>query len=423
MKKFYIMLLLLCIFAASCSTGPVAEESSLSSSDSSVKEESDEAQSTDKDVQNKFNFLASEMCETSDAVYGLSEKNFVVFFDKASKTSGILCGRPECMHDDSSCNASVDALAQGLTVYANKLYWIGQEHYQNKVSELYLWCMNLDGTNLQKLKKLDKELWSVVKGNTFVEIHRENIYVAGIIGVVNQGQPSETVMVYAESVEDETAEPVIVFEKKFSNEPTPNVRIMPIGDQVYIMLSYSNGDGTCGLELYVWNSKTSELTTLYEEKRESFYAWEMWVEEGDGIYMSSFSIESIGADVPAGAYKYDFAANEISQCFEIRDGEKFYTIANIGDDIVFITGRDEDNNRKLFVMNFDGVIIYNEKLDIPELMDGKVYGAIPYGGDNESIYMLFSGSDDYIMQAYMIQIPLSEDAEPIIMWKEERKIN
>ena len=66
--------------------------------------------------------------------------------------------------------------------------------------------------------------------------------------------------------------------------------------------------------------------------------------------------------------------------------------------------------------HIDHEIIHCEKGRIYVTLNGQAIVLEP----GDSIYFYSSGSDEYLQQGYMIQIPLSEDAEPIIMWKEER---
>lgn len=46
------------------------------------------------------------MCESEQAYYLFStSNNYLHYYDKESGISGILCGKPDCDHSDTSCNA------------------------------------------------------------------------------------------------------------------------------------------------------------------------------------------------------------------------------------------------------------------------------------------------------------------------------
>lgn len=79
------------------------------------------------DVETQYAYIGMDMCETEAAYYGrdlLSE--FYMYWDKQSGVSGKLCGKVECAHEDTSCNAYVRPSDSGLTVYEGYLYWTGQ---------------------------------------------------------------------------------------------------------------------------------------------------------------------------------------------------------------------------------------------------------------------------------------------------------
>ncbi|MBQ7915754.1 MAG: hypothetical protein IJ315_03075, partial [Firmicutes bacterium] len=186
------------------------------------------------DIQRQFQTLTTGLCETENAFYSLTD-DFIIYIDKQSGYSGVLCGKPECTHGTIDCNGQV-YVAAGLTVYDHQLYWVGWEKVEfGQVSHLYLWRMDLDGTNREKVKQMDEELNSMLNGDRFVQIHRGYVYMAGGTSIVNKGIPSESTIVYAESMNSDE-EPIIIINKEHFNEPSPHHRIQLIGNQLYIMI-------------------------------------------------------------------------------------------------------------------------------------------------------------------------------------------
>ena len=76
------------------------------------------------DMQNEFSTW-NPLCETEEQIYAIfpALSPFIYYYDKAAQVSGILCGRPECIHQDSSCNAYTMGTG-GICLYEDRLWFI-----------------------------------------------------------------------------------------------------------------------------------------------------------------------------------------------------------------------------------------------------------------------------------------------------------
>ncbi|MBO4562582.1 MAG: hypothetical protein J5772_03105, partial [Clostridia bacterium] len=92
MKKTFIVLslcLILCL-AACTKAGGGAEPTAVQQDDSSFV--------------NKFGDGYAKLIETDDAFYYSFMSGYLYYYDKANGVSGVLCSKPECIHDAKKQN-------------------------------------------------------------------------------------------------------------------------------------------------------------------------------------------------------------------------------------------------------------------------------------------------------------------------------
>lgn len=73
------------------------------------------------DVQSAYSQMGGSVSRY-DNVYYMKQDSWLFYYDDESKASGKLCAKPECSHDNESCNAYVGA-ASGIQVYDSMIYW------------------------------------------------------------------------------------------------------------------------------------------------------------------------------------------------------------------------------------------------------------------------------------------------------------
>ena len=85
----------------------------------------------DTDFDNRFGRCAPGMLETEDAYYFVSTTgNYIYYYDKYTEERGVLCGKPECVHDEleinESCSGYVRASGNGhANFYDGHIYYTG----------------------------------------------------------------------------------------------------------------------------------------------------------------------------------------------------------------------------------------------------------------------------------------------------------
>ena len=256
-------------------------------------------------------FLSTSMfalCQTEDTIYasrtGLNKTNFVMYADKATGISGPLCGRPECLHNDSTCNAYVLSYADGLCVYDGKLYWANRRSAITR--------MNLDGANRETVSSVGSVYDNANKSPSVV-IHRGYLYVAGSQDeVIVNGVPMGSFTINAMPLDG--GEDFTILHKLVDGTGT-ECQIKPVGNDLYIMLYNFNyeieGDFDTyyyTFEFHRWDSKTRQVEFISGTQCPSnglqFGKNGFHPVPGDGIYFQAYVSTEEGRNNVI--YKYSF---------------------------------------------------------------------------------------------------------------------
>ena len=356
------------------------------------------------DVQNEYVYPGGMICEYKETIYTVSDLEYIVFIDENGE-SGELCGKPECMHNVRSCNANVVDGAFGLRVYEGKLYWVGSDPAEFGVLSMYLWRMDLDGTNREKLKEMQP---FDVNTDIIYMIHRGCIYIAGINAKVEDARAMQVVQIYAEPM---VGDGIIEILSKEYLDTSVYCRTKMVGTQMYIMISTIDSSGQYGIELYVWNGQTGKLKTILIEGNIGFSAWDIWIQNGT-IYIST---RHIRGDNSAEVYLLDDNKKMLLRCFSFEDN--IYTAANITENAVVSIGKNPDGTLVICAKNFEGNTLFEKSVKIEGLSMERRYGRRFIGGTEGSLKFVFI--DHETGQNYIVAFTDSSD-EGQILWTEER---
>ena len=196
------------------------------------------------DCDNRFApFIVSSMAETEDAyylMYTLTE--FLHYYDKATGDSGVLCPRPECMHDDGptredlkKCSGRIDSPQASLSVFGDRLYWV-EHSYEYR--DYCVFSMGLDGSDKQLVARLNISTDEYQPQNFW--IHRGYVYFFSDTARVIGGMPTNLCSIVRESIE--TGEKQEIFSRY--SYMTGEWTLRFIGDDVYIQCGYDGADGS-----------------------------------------------------------------------------------------------------------------------------------------------------------------------------------
>ncbi len=269
------------------------------------------------------------VCSTEDTVYyakeGVTKDSgsacvYFMYYDKATGVGGKLCGKPECTHDDENCDAYLkgNLKALSLQIYDGKLYW-----YQGGT----IYRESLDGGEREKAASMSAVTSGQNDGYTWgVMIHRGYAYSWRSQQVVHGGKTDLEMNISAVKLGEE--EGFVIFEKTYDSAMSDNLKIRFVGNDMYVLTSYSNGEDT-PLELYRWNTETRKVEEIYSCERDEFGARFMWVGlggdfgavPGDGIFIPKWKYEyredpETGETIPYQQYgicKYSFATGKMEE--------------------------------------------------------------------------------------------------------------
>ncbi|MDE6725345.1 MAG: hypothetical protein K2J79_07045 [Ruminiclostridium sp.] len=167
--KKILSLILLCTVLAGCSNSTSSHEIHLEQSNCpiSTMRTGTERQGI-KSAGNSFECTK----EGSYFMYeGLKGGSWLLYVDHGSDTVIKLCGRPDCSHTDSSCNAHFN-IAHTLCYYDGYLYTLDRNDNNMSITDMDLIRMNLDGTE----REVVYNTYEYAQANGYKNIVNETIF-------------------------------------------------------------------------------------------------------------------------------------------------------------------------------------------------------------------------------------------------------
>ncbi len=305
------------------------------------------------------NSFGHTMCESENGWYSEldgSRDNYIMYTDKKTGAVMPLCGKPECTHDSSSCNANIGGDALRLQMYDGALYCVMSGSVLR---------MEPDGTKRETVCTVDWKIINLYTNDPFVQIHRGYLYYFGSTYDVENGEKVWTASVTACALDG--SETFRVFEKKYSDEDsaTPRVNVRFIGNDMYIMVTHQKyNEGFYYADLFKWDVKTRQVEALYTEPFPDGtvpFNFDCMPVSGDGIYFGAWN-----NSIPPSSEEYvpDFSVMKYS--FETKSIVSVMKLE--GDvDIQFTKNSiviDGENSMQ-YVYSFDGKELFQKKHELP----------------------------------------------------------
>ncbi len=341
--------------------------------------------------------LGFKFCSTEAAYYGNSELMYfgLRYFDKASGIGGVLCAKPECMHNSSDCNAFC-AMLIGVSAYDGKLYWVSKsfDHF-----ETALFCSNLDGTERRELFKLPEEMDDDYK---CAVIHRGYVFFADEVNEVSLGVPSNGAKVICASMDGKKT--YTVLDKSYTGEDYINVNIQAVANELYIMVRSLDD-----VELYSYDIHSHKLRELYIGET-NFTPDLFWV-AGDMIYVSGNVFTNHNFDY-AVLYAYDMKSKSFEQQSILSDAAySGYIVTGFSDEYIILSQYDADSYQvTVKAIDYDGNERYTVQLPDYTEHTGRRY----IGYDNGAVIYEYHQFAEPETTAYWL-VPL-DGSEPTTLW-------
>lgn len=377
-----ILSILLLLPVLCCAKTPAAEPA-----DSPSAEATDEPKTAynaefdpETDYDNRFGRTMSyHMTETEDAYYFIpfdSEKTYMYYSDKASGEYGVLCGKPECLHDGEDANTRCSGyLGQYPVTTCN--YFNGKLYYVAFYNPNYRLCsMGLDGTDHETLIELPFAEDSRVQ-DFFV--HRGKVYGTGLCDIVEKGVPLQSATCCCWDMQ--TGEYKLIFQEK-NQYGARDPFLFFYGKYVYLCLTLFKGPRIGAPKIVRWDSELDRLETVFDPGDE--FAWgdlfSCWVNGEDEIYLAS-----------------EWGCDGTSEVYRISGGKIVDTLKfNEPGFIFLLDGITVNMDDGVQIMNYNGETLYDGELSkdflyetlSPAEKNDTISFAGVYGGE-DAIYVSY----------------------------------
>ena len=230
----------------------------------------EEVYNPETDFDNGLGHAYTTILSTEDAYYFPGTlPGYLYYYDKLTGEGGVLCPKPECVHDSIRNNKDCCGLIcadNGTTVnlYNGKIYYMT---YDGTDRHHYLYRIDLDGTRREKICKMD--------GGSHYEpqhayIHRGKLYGVQWFSQVIDAEPFHTWNVTCWNIE--TGEyKVVCEEENMISEPS----LFFFGKYVFICVSYTESEmtedyemiyGDTTIKVFRYDTETERFDTLLNVK-------------------------------------------------------------------------------------------------------------------------------------------------------------
>lgn len=334
--------------------------------------------------------------ETEDTIYfaGYTD-SYIKYVDKQTGAGGVLCGKPECQHNSSDCNAY---MLQGWCFFndGQRLYWLESVDDASYATALY--SAALDGTDRKMETGLPRGLLSGSTSYQNYILKDGYLYLGCVLGEIEDGVQIKYNYMVAFPMDDEE-KPYVILKEKTEASQFYSVPVHAYGDSLYFMTS--NLDGTWELadetDTFLYNFKlrrydlgSGEIETLYELDRTTL-SWMpgMWALD-DGLVFSTYSKDDAALEI----FKYNFENGECGEMFECKAEEDLNT--NIMDHLICsyrMLNHEGVYDFKVAMWDFDGnkivdeTYVFDQREVYAYYMD---YHAFALGRDEENAYFAFT---------------------------------
>jgi hypothetical protein len=342
---------------------------------------------TDFDQRLGMNGNMSTVIETEDVYYWLQDDDgYLRYCEKDGSDGGVVCGKPECVHDngnpiawhrEKNCNGYVGATQPYMWMLDGKIYFINDYEY---ITDREGTCgtivrMDPDGTNKEVVKSIPKP--KTPYGEGFLPqsycYHRGMIYSLVWGDFIDKSEPSHPFLVMAFPLDGDDW--ITIYD---SGRDFHNGSIMPVGDCCYIVDNAWNFEDPSilydenyeGEFIRAWNkttilrwcSVTGEFETLHVGD-ELVGIFRYWIDEEGNFYTISKYEEGVGSN-----RVLRLADGEWEEVLNFDDPDIDYTIRSLSDGIVIARDYKEYNRNgmdpdiDIWIKRYDGTTVYKGKL-------------------------------------------------------------
>ena len=230
----------------------------------------------EKNAQNKYLGGFTNFQEADGFFLGTAEVNgYLLYYDKASGISGVLCADPSCVHDGKECGGNIGGVLS-LSYYDGKLYWVGPEG--SAYMKDYLWQSDLSGVNRKKIMEIPwDEIRMPYQPQKYV-IHQGKLYIMGSASVVDGTQTGKRKSLLSIPLTGDESF-TTVYDEVLPNA-VDNERYIFVDGFIYIyMSSFNEESSTKNLTVTKVDIAKNTSEVVYQENDTTDILGNIWVTE------------------------------------------------------------------------------------------------------------------------------------------------
>lgn len=363
------------------------------------------AQHNENDFDNRFGMGNDNLVETADAYYYcFFSSSYIYYYDKMTGNSGVLCAKPECVHDEeeqnNSCNGYVDLFAKSLNYWNGKLHYVSFD-WANKKPALF--TINPDGNGKSAESSLDFHGMENTAWPQRYEYHRGKLYGWNVLEKVVDGEPLEELSIL--SFDPGSGEMHTLFAQNVDGRHTPFLFFYR--EYVYFCISYiekNDEDDHSVIELRRWNINEESIEDVFITRTEKPIGsrFRFWVKSPNEIYLIP---QASPEGEPTKLYLITNGGLKEQFAFD-RSGR-----GDIGDGIAVCCSLREQH---LELRAFDGKLIWKGKWDMDcvesfDICAERLSISSIWGDSNKLYFSFMSNEDDDKAYCYLVQYDLTRD--------------
>lgn len=413
MKKIIAAIVsLITVFCAGCQMPAVSVDPETTASPTATgwPDETDQISTTysidyDNRYKNSFKYMFS-FAET-ESMYAAAHFlcPTVMYYSKENGENGILCGKPECLHNDDSCNAMIFPENRGFCYYEGCFWWLGLtgSRSSNSRPEFAVFQMNTDGTSRKKIsgdgfnnKKTDR---LGTRNTECIAFHRGYYYEFVSFARVSDAVPSLEYVLFRSPI-NEMDQVEEIF--SYITQEGMGAAVFFAEKNAFVCFNGFNDDA----EIQAWENRVFRIDIESHEVE--------LILEKTGWDLDTYDVQYYNGRIYYSMCSYD---NDRYYVYSVSDGDLEEVFAFDDNDMVFGNGAVgcgfaltihynlNGEGDYIWIVNYDGETLYKGKWDTASLgIDGGDFTALLVGGDEENIILYI----DYGRQFQFVRIRIED---------------
>ena len=329
-------------------------------------------------------YVNGQARNTQDVVYFL-HGNLICYTDKTTGVSGPLCGKPECGHNDQTCNAYAGGIVYAMDIYQGRLYWLAWSYgggYE-------IFSAEPDGTARRTVRGVKDDRIGGHTGGWEAVFCDGYMFLSVMTYEIRDGAEAASYCVFAFPLDAEE-EPILIVKQDLDalaagGVPggSPLMTIQAYDGSLYMISNHaarlsdpSNLDlpAFFDLEISRWDLDTREFTTLYHEaETDLHYIVECWVTDDGVMFWGEDQSEN-----HRNVYRFDFASGEIEALFPADPAFPAFADGLVGAALY------RDGILKVVLRDFEGKILLEDEYPL----EGGFQTLTLFSADEDNAYLI-----------------------------------